>query len=435
MVRIVTLSCSFLVGLAAAAPAADLHVNQYTGSDVTGTGALAAPFRTIGKGLGIAQPGDQVLVAPGVYSAASGEVFPLSVASGVSLESTMRSWNTVIDGAGVDWTGISGMVLLAGDAVVRGFTFRDGPTTDWWSAAITGWGPGDVTISDNVFLGPNMNRGLILYDLSATATSVSSAIVTNNVCAGTAPADGLLVFDYTSVLLAHNTADGTTRTGAVLSQINTTMTGQITNNNFTNNGYFGLEVTAPGVSLHNNNFFGNQGAVTGTFASQTGSLAADPRYADPSAADLHLRPNSPLRDKGIATTSLNDFDGEDRSQDSAPDIGADEVVSPGTFIRAPFELISFTAIGTIGTPGKTYVQLIGFIPANIPTTYGTFAFDLATSLILVVGTLPMNGYAATPITVPVLPSSTLGFSVITQSLIGPSAGGLSKAKVFSIIDG
>lgn len=429
------LAATLWVGSGGFAAAADIHVDAYSGSDTTGNGSAAAPFKTISAGVSAASAGDQVRVAPGVYGVALGEVFPIPLTAGVALRSTGGAMNTVIDGTGFSWPGVSAMVLLQGDGEVSGFTFREGPTTDWWSAAVVGWGPGAVTVSGNVFRGPNLNRGLILYDLSADSSSSSSAVVRNNVCSAIGPADGLLVFDYTSVHVAHNSVDGCVRAGIAVSRINAPMTGLVANNNLTANGFFGLEGNAPQVNVRSNNFFGNAaGAVTGTFASQTGTLTVDPLYASAIDGDLHLRPGSPVRDKGAITAATDDLDGEPRPTDAGPDVGADEVVTPGTVIRAAFQLQTSTAIDTIGAPGVSYAQLLGVIPASIPTPYGTLAFDPVVLIILAVGTMPADGYVATPIAVPIPPPSVLGLPLITQSLVGLAPGGLSAPKTFALVD-
>ena len=61
-----------------------LHVNSNSGSD-TSDGSPSAPLRTITAALRQATPGTIIQLVPGTYSAETGEVFPLSLASGVTL--------------------------------------------------------------------------------------------------------------------------------------------------------------------------------------------------------------------------------------------------------------------------------------------------------------------------------------------------------------
>jgi hypothetical protein len=62
-----------------------MHVSATQGSNTTGTGTCAAPFKTVTQGLVGTTAGDVVRVAPGTYNAALGEVFPIMLPDGVSL--------------------------------------------------------------------------------------------------------------------------------------------------------------------------------------------------------------------------------------------------------------------------------------------------------------------------------------------------------------
>ncbi|NRB09201.1 MAG: DUF1565 domain-containing protein [Richelia sp.] len=63
-----------------------MYVNPETGSDTDGAGATAqAPYKTISFALSKAQAGTTIQLAPGTYSADTGEQFPLNIKSGVTL--------------------------------------------------------------------------------------------------------------------------------------------------------------------------------------------------------------------------------------------------------------------------------------------------------------------------------------------------------------
>lgn len=64
------------------------------GSDATGDGTSANPFRTITMGLQVAGPNDIVRVGAGTYDAALGEVFPLQPGPGVTVRGT-RSFASI----------------------------------------------------------------------------------------------------------------------------------------------------------------------------------------------------------------------------------------------------------------------------------------------------------------------------------------------------
>jgi len=57
-----------------------VFVSPLVGSDLLGDGSLAKPFRTIGKAQNVAAEGGSIYLLPGLYSEASGEVFPVNLA-------------------------------------------------------------------------------------------------------------------------------------------------------------------------------------------------------------------------------------------------------------------------------------------------------------------------------------------------------------------
>ncbi len=81
--------------------AADHHVDIVLGDDLLGNGSALAPWKTLSHAL--AQPllaGDRVLLAPGVHTAANGEVFPIVMRPGVSVIGS-GAGSTVLQGDGV----------------------------------------------------------------------------------------------------------------------------------------------------------------------------------------------------------------------------------------------------------------------------------------------------------------------------------------------
>jgi len=91
--------------LAGFAHAADFHVDANLGSDATGNGTAALPWKTLThalqKSAGQSGAPHRILVAPGKYDAASGEAFPLILPA-----------DTVVCGAGADLVTISGAPAL-----------------------------------------------------------------------------------------------------------------------------------------------------------------------------------------------------------------------------------------------------------------------------------------------------------------------------------
>lgn len=83
-----------LAAMAAALPAChdgtfftvDFHVDPAFGDDAFGNGTPSFPFRTITRALRFAISGDAIFLAPGSYTSANGEVFPIFVKPGVLIQ-------------------------------------------------------------------------------------------------------------------------------------------------------------------------------------------------------------------------------------------------------------------------------------------------------------------------------------------------------------
>ncbi len=62
-----------------------LYVNPERGSDREGQGSLQSPYKTITHALRVAQANTTIILAPGTYSAETGEIFPLELKPNVTL--------------------------------------------------------------------------------------------------------------------------------------------------------------------------------------------------------------------------------------------------------------------------------------------------------------------------------------------------------------
>ncbi|MEB3209769.1 MAG: DUF1565 domain-containing protein [Leptolyngbyaceae bacterium] len=62
-----------------------LFVNPATGNDASGDGSQRSPFRTLTHALRNARPGTTIRLSPGIYSAETGEQFPLRLVPGVTV--------------------------------------------------------------------------------------------------------------------------------------------------------------------------------------------------------------------------------------------------------------------------------------------------------------------------------------------------------------
>jgi parallel beta-helix repeat protein len=79
-----------------------LYVSSTGGSDTGGNGSDQAPFKTLTYALSVAPPKTAILLAPGTYSAQSGEKFPLMLRPSVTVQGNpnTRGQNIVIKGGG-----------------------------------------------------------------------------------------------------------------------------------------------------------------------------------------------------------------------------------------------------------------------------------------------------------------------------------------------
>jgi len=77
------------------------YVNPVTGSD-TNLGSQQAPFKTITQALKVATDNTKIQLADGNYNAASGEVFPLTIPSGVIVvgDEANKGDRILIEGSG-----------------------------------------------------------------------------------------------------------------------------------------------------------------------------------------------------------------------------------------------------------------------------------------------------------------------------------------------
>lgn len=100
--------CALLVaGLMPVAPASavptytDVYVDAALGSDSTGDGSVAAPYKSISHAVGMVGAGAYVHVAPGVYSpTTTGETFPLALPSSAQIVGTAGATTTIVDAEG-----------------------------------------------------------------------------------------------------------------------------------------------------------------------------------------------------------------------------------------------------------------------------------------------------------------------------------------------
>jgi IPT/TIG domain-containing protein/uncharacterized protein DUF1565 len=115
-----------LVGLAitTSALAFDPYVDAVNGND-SNDGSFNTPVRTIKKALTLVTASGTIHVRPGTYNTGIGETFPITMPSGIKLQSTAGAASTTIDA-----TGANARVLLcsanSSSTLIEGFTITGG---------------------------------------------------------------------------------------------------------------------------------------------------------------------------------------------------------------------------------------------------------------------------------------------------------------------
>lgn len=355
-----------------------------TCSDTTGNGAAYYPFRSITKGMSVALAGDTVSVAAGTYDAANGEVFPISLKTGVALRGA-GALTTTIRGSGSNPV-VRALTTIDSSAVIDGFTITGGNSVDY-GGGIRCWNS-SPTITNNIITGNTagtMGGGISCFN-------VANPIISNNIISGnTAPnpgGDGGGIGVYaSSPVISNNTIKDNFANSAGGGIVCSNAASPVISNNVINGNYAeyggGLSCDSS-ATIVNNTIAGNTAASDGggiySFSSVvifnsiiwgntggslygcvatysdiqgggagTGNIAADPLFVNAATSDYHLQPSSPCINKGTATGAPGtDKDGISRPQDVGFDIGAYEYVD----ITPPTGTISINS-GAVATTLST----------------------------------------------------------------------------------
>nr|WP_238393330.1 DUF1565 domain-containing protein [Myxacorys almedinensis] len=275
-----------------------LFVNSNRGID-TADGTARSPLKTITRALQIVQPNTIILLAPGTYSAQTGEAFPLQMKPGTTIkgEPRDRGQNVVIQGSGIflsrTFARQSVTILGANQAGLTGVTVSN-PNAQGYGVWIESTSP---VISDNTFTGSghdgasvvgssapvlrnnyfyeNGANGITIYGTSRpelhdnifektgfginVAQNAAPRIIGNRI---TQNKDGIVIQGKAAPILRNNVIDGNLRDGMVAiaqSRPNLGTSSDPGNNTFTGNGQFDLNAQK---SIQKIPAFGNQ--ITGS---------------------------------------------------------------------------------------------------------------------------------------------------------------------------
>jgi parallel beta-helix repeat protein len=181
--------------------ATTLYVDAAKGNSA-GPGNAQAPFKTITAALQAAVPGTVIQVQPGKYDEANGEVFPLVIPSGVTLQGNVdnRGKDTLIQGGGKFLSPtvagqIVGIVPQKG-TTIQGLTISN-PQKRGYGIWVEGTDP---TIHRNTFTGSG-NDGIM-------ETGAASGKITNNIFYKN-PSDGITLLRTASPLIEGNVFEDT----------------------------------------------------------------------------------------------------------------------------------------------------------------------------------------------------------------------------------
>lgn len=259
------------------------YVNAQTGNNA-GNGSETAPFRTITHALAQSNPNTIVKLASGTYTQQSGEVFPLEMKPGVTLQGEIsdRGQNTIIQGSGLflSKTSARQQVAIIGSnrSGLQGVTVSNPNPQGYglWiessspvvsDSTFTGNGHDGVSmvgnsapiLSNNYFYSNGAN-GITIYGTSRPELKDNIFEKTGfgiNIAQNSAPRiignritqnkDGIVVQGNAAPVLRSNVIDGNDRDGLVAigeSRPDLGTTADQGNNTFANNGHLDVNAKA-----------------------------------------------------------------------------------------------------------------------------------------------------------------------------------------------
>ena len=220
-----------------------LYVNPEIGSD-RAAGREEEPLQTVTRALEIADPNTVIVLAPGRYNRSSGEVFPLQLKPGVTIqgEPGSRERSAIIEGGGTFESPTrsqqNAAILAADRAGIAQVAISNPEGYGVWVESAS------PTILETAFVG-NRQTGIYVTD--------GSPRVQNNYFSGNQVA-GLIVFGLSSASIASNTFDST---GDAI-RIAEGATPEIVGNRMTNNNAGLVLIGNAAPVIRNNQVVGNR---------------------------------------------------------------------------------------------------------------------------------------------------------------------------------
>lgn len=192
-----------------------LYVNPDRGNDRQGEGTAREPFKTITHALRVAQPNTTIVLAPGTYSAETGETFPLELKRDVTISG-------LPDGRG------RGVAIQGGGSYISRTVARQN---------VTAIGADKATLTGVTITNPN-RRGYGLWIESTSPTIINNTFTGNT-------QDGIFVAGNGAPMIRENNFVQNSANGMT---INGTAKPEVRDNSFERTG-FGINVLQEATPL------------------------------------------------------------------------------------------------------------------------------------------------------------------------------------------
>ena len=229
------------------------YVNASMGVNTGNCTNSSSPCKTITYAMAQAasgSPGDVVNVSPGTYDVALGEVFPITVKSGVQLKSTTHANATIIDALGANKLVLQTAASANSSTLIQGFTIRNGlnePAADGSNA-----NGGGIAINGG---SPVIQKNVIIANEARGYAGTGSSFVSG----GQAFGGGIYGTNATPTIVNNVIRDNIARGGTGKSQPGSSSAGS---GGGSGHGG-GINISGPGGGSINNNTFYNNQAIGG----------------------------------------------------------------------------------------------------------------------------------------------------------------------------
>ncbi|MEL6471830.1 MAG: DUF1565 domain-containing protein [Cyanobacteria bacterium J06623_4] len=281
-----------------------LYVDPEVGSD-SADGEAAEPLRTVTRALEVAPPNTVIVLAPGRYTQSSGEVFPLQLKPGVTIQGTPGSSDrtAIIEGGG-DFTSPTrsqqNAAILAADRAGIAQVAISNP--DGYGVWIESASP---TILESAFVG---NRQTGIYVAGGSPRVQGSYFSGNQVA-------GVIVFGLSQASIQRNIFDGTGDAIRVLDGA----TPEIVGNRITNNDAGLVLIGDARPVLRDNQITGNRRDDVVEVSARSREISSSANLA----AEAPLPPVAKIPDP-----SPDSFDTDVELEEIAPEEIAPEEIEP-----------------------------------------------------------------------------------------------------------